>query len=62
MNIRYRVDLSDEEHAQLTAMLNGGKCRCSRQDSARDEQTSGRQGHRNPPDNSIKRDKWYYRA
>ena len=25
MNIRYRVDLSDEEHAQLTAMLNGGK-------------------------------------
>ena len=25
MNIPYRVDLSDEEHAQLTAMLNGGK-------------------------------------
>src|SRR5258708_8380756 len=25
MNIRYRVDLSDEERAQLTALLNGGK-------------------------------------
>jgi transposase len=25
MNIRYRVDLSDEEHAQLTAMLSGGR-------------------------------------
>jgi transposase len=25
MNIRYRVDLSDKEHAQLTVMLNGGK-------------------------------------
>jgi hypothetical protein len=25
MNIRYRVDLSDKEHAQLPVMLNGGK-------------------------------------
>ncbi len=25
MNIRYRVDLSDTERAQLTALLNGGK-------------------------------------
>jgi len=25
MNIRYRVDLSDEERTQLTALLNGGK-------------------------------------
>src|SRR5438132_9801208 len=25
MNIRYRVDLSDEERAQLTGLLNGGK-------------------------------------
>jgi hypothetical protein len=25
MNIRYRVDLSDEERKQLTALLNGAK-------------------------------------
>ncbi len=25
MNIRYRVDLSDTERAQLTALLSGGK-------------------------------------
>ncbi len=25
MNIRYRVDLSDTERAELTALLNGGK-------------------------------------
>jgi hypothetical protein len=25
VNIRYRVDLSDEERAQLAALLNGGK-------------------------------------
>ena len=25
MNVRYRVDLSDEERAQLTGLLSGGK-------------------------------------